>query len=132
MKSDKKHHKPGRQPSPWASHSYQQECSSVHKLRVDCGRSCKDCIYSENCFEYPERFIDLIFKYGEPAGCEAIKRMAPITIAGMRDQIKFLTKEVIRLAKEVMKYEEKERTRSEASGGIPEGSEESRPEDDPT
>lgn len=70
----------------WFKIPYRDDTLAVHKLRVEYGRGCRDCIYRERCETRPELFFDLIHHFGMPTDADIILNNALINIKNMRKE----------------------------------------------
>lgn len=73
---------------------------SVHRLRVQNGRSCRGCIYQKECANNPERIIFLQSIAKSPY-CDFLDDMLFLKLADNKAEIKELKKVVKQLKKEV-------------------------------
>lgn len=73
---------------------------SVHRLRVQNGRSCRGCIYQKECLSNPERIIFLQSIAKSPY-CDFPDDMLFLKLADNKAEIKELKKVVKELKKEV-------------------------------
>lgn len=73
---------------------------SVHRLRVQNGRSCRGCVYQNECLNNPERIIFLQSIAKSPY-CDFLNDMLFLKLTDNKAEIKELKKVVKDLKKEV-------------------------------
>lgn len=73
---------------------------SVHRLRVQNGRSCRGCVYQQECLNNPERIIFLQSIARSPY-CDFLDDMLFLKLTDDKAEIKELKKVVKQLKKEV-------------------------------
>ena len=73
---------------------------SVHRLRVQNGRSCRGCVYQQECLNNPERII-LLQSIAKSPYCDFLDDMLFLKLTDNKAEIKELKKVVKGLKKEV-------------------------------